>query len=50
MKAKEATINLTLRIPVSLKLRVEMEANKDKRTVNSLVNKILSEYFENVKK
>lgn len=50
MKEKEPTTNLTLRIPISLKLRVEIEANKDSRTVNSLVNKILTEYFDVQKK
>ena len=50
MKTKEPTINLTLRIPVSLKLRIEMEAHKDSRTVNSLVNKVLIEHFETQKK
>lgn len=46
MKEKEPTINLTLRIPISLKLRIEMEAYKDERTVNSYVNKLLKEYHE----
>ena len=50
MKEKEPTTNLTLRVPISLKLRIEIEASKDSRTVNSLVNKILSEYFDMVKK
>ena len=49
MKEKEPTINLTLRIPISLKIQIEIEANKDSRTVNSLVNKILTEHF-NTKK
>ena len=50
MKEKEPTTNLTLRIPISLKIRIEIEASKDSRTVNGLVNKILSDHFEMVKK
>ena len=50
MKEKEPTINLTLRIPISLKIQIEIEANKDSRTVNSLVNKILTEHFNTKKK
>lgn len=50
MKTKESTETLTLRVPTSVKLQIEMEANKDGRTINSWVNKILREYFENEKK
>lgn len=46
MTEKEPTINLTLRVPISLKLRIEMEAHKDARTVNSYINKLLKEYYE----
>lgn len=44
---KEATDTLTLRLPISKKLRLEMIANKEERTINSLVNKIISEYLDN---
>ena len=47
---KESTSTLTIRIPISIKLRLEMIANKDGRTINSCVNKILQDYIENVKK
>lgn len=50
MKEKEPTINLTLRIPISMKLRLEMESHKESRTVNSYVNNLLKDYFKNVKK
>ena len=50
MKTKESTETLTLRIPTSVKLQIEMAAHKDGRTINSWVNKILREYFEDVKK
>ena len=48
--AKELTDTLTLRLPISLKLRLEMTANKEGRTINSMANKIIKEYFEGVKK
>lgn len=50
---KEDTITLTLRVPISTKLRLEMIANNENRTVNSLVGKIIQDYIEvkdNVKK
>lgn len=50
MADKEPTINLTLRIPISMKLRLEIEAHKQNRTVNSYVNNLLKEYFDGVKK
>ena len=43
---KEETDTLTLRLPISMKLRIEMMANKDVRTINSFVNKILREYID----
>lgn len=43
---KEPTDTLTLRIQISKKLRLEMIANKEERTINSLVNKIITEYLE----
>ena len=50
VKAKENTETLTLRVPTSLKLQIEMAANKDGRTMNSWVNKLIRAYFENEKK
>ena len=49
MKKKESTETLTLRVPQSLKLQIEMAANKDGRTINSWVNKVMREYFETEK-
>lgn len=43
---KEETITLTLRIPISTKLRLEMIANKENRTLNSLVGKVIQDYIE----
>lgn len=43
---KEPTDTLTLRIPISKKLRLEIIANKEERTLNSLVNKIISDYLK----
>ena len=50
MKTKESTETLTLRVPTSVKLQIEMAAHKDGRTINSWVNKIIREYFESEKK
>jgi predicted HicB family RNase H-like nuclease len=41
--AKEETITLTLRVPISMKVQIEIAAHKDGRTINSWVNKILKE-------
>lgn len=43
---KEETITLTLRVPISTKLRLEMMANKENRTINSLVGKVIQDYIE----
>ena len=48
--AKEPTDTLTLRLPISLKLRLEMLANKEGRTINSMANKIIKDYVEDAKK
>lgn len=45
---KEPTDTLTLRLPISLKLRLEMIANKESRTINSMANKIIKDYIENL--
>ena len=48
---KEETNTLTLRIPISMKVQIEIAANKDGRTINSWVNKVLQEKLnEKVKK
>lgn len=47
---KEPTQTLTLRLPISLKLRLEMIANKEGRTLNSMANHIIKEYCSSVKK
>ena len=48
---KEATDTLTLRVPISMKVQIEIAANKDGRTMNSWVNKVLREKLnEEVKK
>lgn len=47
---KEPTDTLTLRLPISKKLRLEMIANKEERTINSLVNKIITDYLEQEEK
>lgn len=47
---KEPTETLTLRLPISLKLRLELLANKEGRTLNSMANKIIKDYFEDAKK
>ena len=44
---KEETDTLSLRIPISMKLRLSMIANQENRTINSLVNQILKEYIDN---
>ena len=44
---KEETDTLSLRIPVSMKLRLSMIANQENRTINFLVNQILKEYIDN---
>ena len=43
---KEPTDTLTLRLPISKKLRLEIIANREDRTLNSLVNRIISQYLE----
>ena len=47
---KEPTDTLVLRVPISIKLQIEMAAQKDGRTINSWVNKLLKDYFESEKK
>ena len=46
---KEDTVTLTIRVPISLKLQLEMAAHKDNRTVNGYVNKILKHHVSEKK-
>ena len=50
MDEKERTETLTIRVPSSLKLRIAMSADKDGRTINSFINKIIKEYFNEQKR
>ena len=47
---KEPTQTMTIRVPLSLHLRLQILASQDSRTLNSLVNKILNEYADGQKK
>jgi predicted HicB family RNase H-like nuclease len=47
---KESTQTMTIRVPISLHLQLQILAAKDSRTINSLVNKILVEHIEGQKK
>ncbi len=47
---KEPTQTMTIRVPLSMHLRLQMLASQDSRTVNGLVNKILNEYVDGLKK
>ena len=47
---KEPTQTMTIRVPISMHLRLQMLAAQDSRTVNGLVNKILNEYIDGPKK
>lgn len=49
LKQKESTETLTLRVPQSLKLQIEIAAHKDGRTINSWVNRVIREHFETEK-
>ena len=46
---KEPTQTMTIRVPLPLHFRLQMLAVQDSRTMNSLINKILSEYVEGQK-
>ena len=48
---KEPTDTLTLRVPISMKVQIEIAATRDGRTINSWVNKVLRDKLnEGVKK
>lgn len=46
---KEPTQTMTIRVPLSLHIQLQMLAVKDSRTINSMVNKILNEYVDEKK-
>lgn len=50
MVMKEGTKTLSLRISSELKFEIEKEAYKQGRSVNNLLNQIIKEYVETVKK
>ena len=45
MAMKEGTQTITFRIPGELKLRIEIEASKQGRSVNNFLKYITEEYF-----
>ena len=47
---KEETDTLTLRIPISMKVQIEIAAKKDGRTMNSWINKVLHEKLNESRK
>ena len=50
MVMKEGTKTIIMRVPETLKLRIEMEAVKQGRSVNNLLRYIVEEYFKEQKK
>ena len=50
MVMKEGTKSIYFRIPEQLKLRIEMEAVKQGRSVNNLLKYIVEEYLKEQKK
>ena len=47
---KEGTKTISFRIPEELKLQIEMQAFKENRSVNNLLQYIAKEYLENEKR
>ena len=47
---KDGTQTITFRIPPELKLRIEIEASKQGRSVNNLLKFIVEEYLNGAKK
>lgn len=45
--AKEDICAFTLRIPDTLKIRLDIHAAKEKRSTNNLITVILQEYIDN---
>ena len=50
MVMKEGTKSIYFRIPEQLKLRIEMEAVRQGRSVNNLLKHIVEEYLKEQKK
>ena len=50
MVMKEGTKSIYFRLPEQLKLRIEMEAVKQGRSVNNLLTYIVEEYLKKQKK
>lgn len=50
MVMKEGTKTIIMRVPEELKLRIEMEALKQGRSVNNLLRYIVEEYLKKAKK
>ena len=50
MAMKEGTQTITFRIPPELKLRIEIEASRQGRSVNNFLKFIVEEYLKNPKK
>ena len=50
MTMKEGTQIITFRIPQELKLRIEIEAVKQNRSVNNLLKCIVEEYLQEEKR
>ena len=38
---KAETVTMTIRVPISVKVQIDIAAHRDSRTVNSWVNKII---------
>ena len=49
MAMKEGTKSIYFRIPEQLKLRIEMEAVRQRRSVNNLLKYIVEEYLKGEK-
>lgn len=43
---KEETTTMTIRVPLSLKVQIEMAANKDGRSINSWINKVVKDKLD----
>ena len=50
MVMKEGTKTIIMRVPEELKLRIEIEATKQGRSVNNLLRHITEEYLKGEKK
>ena len=46
MAMKEGTQTITFRIPAELKLRIEIEAAKQNRSVNNFLKCVMEEYLQ----